>query len=129
MMNQETLEIIFKKTVMDSNGSHGFVEASHHRVPIYLISDINFDRMRIISPIKEYEQLSNDEVDRLLESNFHDALDARYAVSEGVVYAVYIHPLSTLTEAQVESAVEQVTSLVLTFGREYTSGVLTYRGK
>ena len=59
-------------------------------------------------------------------SNFHLALDARYAIAKGVLYAAYIHPLKELTEQQLQSAVIQVSTLRLTFGTTYTSGALTF---
>lgn len=66
---------------------------------------------------------------RVLEANFHSALDARYATSDGVLYAAFIHPLSPLTEAEVRSAVAQVASLVRSFGTTYSSGELAYGGE
>lgn len=66
---------------------------------------------------------------RVLEANFHSALDARYATSDGVLYAAFIHPLSPLTEAEVRSAVAQVASLVRSFGTTYSSGELVYGGE
>ncbi len=32
----------------------------------------------------------------MMIANFHTALDARYAISDGVIYAAFIHPLSSL---------------------------------
>jgi hypothetical protein len=64
-------------------------------------------------------------IDRAAEdSEFYD-----YAVSEGVLYSAYIHPLSELSESQLTSAIEQVANLAITFGYEYTSGTLEYGGK
>ena len=60
--------------------------------------------MRLISPvIADYEQAwSRLRLMLLLISNFHLALDARYAVSDGYLYAAFIHPLSrTLTPEQL----------------------------
>ena len=62
------------------------------------------------------------------EANFHTALDARYAFNKGILYAAYIHPLSTLTKAQLESALEQTATLAATFGKEYSSGSLIFKG-
>ena len=51
------------------------------------VSDREHDRMRIIAPIRRQSELSADQIVRILEANFHTALDARYATSEGVLYA------------------------------------------
>ena len=128
-MNQESLEKIIKGMALSSIGKNGVVEFSYSNVKMYLISDIKHDRMRIISPVAEYEKLNRENLDAALESNFHKSLDARYAVSDGVLYAAYIHPLSELSEQQIKSAVQQVANLASSFGKEYTSGFLTYGGK
>ena len=84
--------------------------------------------MRIVTPIIAVEELTPEQVARILEANFHTALDARYATSQGILYAAFIHPLEPLQEAQLASAVRQVANLARTFGSEYTSGELRYGG-
>jgi glycerol-3-phosphate O-acyltransferase len=127
-MNQETLEKIIKSMALSSIGENGVVEFSYSNVKMYLISDVKHDRMRIISPVAEYKKLTRQHLDAVLESNFHKSLDARYAVSDGVLYSAFIHPLSELSENQIKSAVQQVANLASTFGKEYASGFLTYGG-
>ncbi len=128
LMNQESLEKIVKGLADKSEGQRGVVEFNYNEVAMYLISDTTHDRMRIIAPVAEYATLTRQHLDALLESNFHDSLDARYAVSDGVLYSAYIHPLSELSESQIESAMLQVANLALSFDGDYTSGVLTYGG-
>ena len=127
-MNQKNMESIVKHMAKESSGSKGVVEFNYEGVKMVLISDVKHDRMRIIAPITNYSQLELKHLDAALDSNFHKALDARYAVSEGVLYSAYIHPLSSLTESQIESAVKQVANLALSFGTEYSSGFLTFGG-
>ncbi|MEE8126039.1 MAG: hypothetical protein V3T42_09525, partial [Nitrospirales bacterium] len=55
--------------------------------------------------------------------------DARYAVSQGILYSAFIHPLSTLDEGMLKSAMDQVANLALSFGSEYTSGSLVFGGQ
>lgn len=128
-MNQALMESIVKDMVSESTGENGVVEFKYGDVNMYLISDVKHNRMRLIAPIAEYKQLNADHIDAVLESNFHKALDARYAVSDGVLYSAYIHPLSELSRSQIKSAVVQVANLALSFGNEYTSGVLSFGGE
>ena len=128
-MNQETMESIIKGLATESKGEKGVVEFKYRNVRMILVSDIKHNRMRIISPIVEYKNMTQTHINSNLESKFHKALDARYAVSEGVLYSAYIHPLSELSESQLTSAIEQVANLAITFGYEYTSGTLEYGGK
>jgi hypothetical protein len=127
-MNQETLEKIIKSMALSSIGENGVVEFNYSNVKMYLISDIKHNRMRIISPVADYKKLTREHLDAALESNFHKSLDARYAVSDGVLYSAFIHPLSELSENQIKSAVQQVANLATSFGKDYTSGFLTYGG-
>jgi hypothetical protein len=88
--------------------------------------DERFDRMRIIAPIAEIEEVTDEVRDACLEANFHTALDARYATSDGVLYAAFIHPLASLDAELAESALHQVASLVETFGTTFSSGSLVF---
>jgi len=125
-MNQAAMENIVKQMALESAGEKGVVEFNYHQVKMYLISDTKHNRMRIIAPITEYDKLERTQIDLMLESNFHSSLDARYAVSKGILYSAYIHPLSALSQDQLESAVKQVANLALTFGNGYTSGTLEF---
>jgi hypothetical protein len=127
-MNQARLENIVKEMAEQSKGEGGVVEFRYQGMNMYLISDVNHDRMRVIMPVAEYSALTREQIDRPMEANFHTALDARYALSNDVLYAAYIHPLSDLSEAQIKSAVAQVFNLAATFGGDYSSGLLRYGG-
>lgn len=128
-MTQKRMESIVKGIATKSEGEKGRVSFYYQEVLIYLISDPVHNRMRLIAPIAKYADLERQHVDAAMISNFHLALDARYAVTKGVLYSAYLHPLKELTEAQIESAVKQVASLALTFGTQYSSGELTFGGK
>ena len=93
------------------------------------IYDTTFDRMRIISPIIETDKMTIAQQYSMLQANFHSALDARYAISEGVVYSAYVHPFSSLRDTDFESAIMQVAILGATFGTDYTSGALSFGGE
>lgn len=104
------------------------LQFTYRGVAMLLVVDENADRMRIVAPIMQSTELGRDELAVLMQANFHTALDARYAITDGVVYSVYIHPLSPLREAQVRSAVEQVASLVATFGSTFSSTDVVFGG-
>ena len=62
----------------------------------------------------------------MLVANFHAALDARYAVTDGTVVAVYVHPLASLQANELRSALRQVANLAANFGTSYSSGELGF---
>jgi len=90
------------------------------------LTDELHNRMRIISPIVEMADVSPEQLERCMEANFHSALDIRYAISDGAIWAAYIHPLRELSNEQVLSAISQVYSGVKTFGTHYSGGALSF---
>ena len=77
--------------------------------------------MRIFTFVTEASELEGEQVKSMLKANFHSALDAKYALSDGFVISVFTHPLKELTEGQAIDALKQVVMLAYTFGTTYTS--------
>ena len=126
-MTQQRLHEIIAATGSNVRVEGNMVAFQLGEVPLLCISDPNADRMRIISPVKRLEEASSQEILAAMQANFHTALDARYAISQGVIYAAFIHPLSPLTAEQVVSAIRQVASARETFGDSYSGGTLFFR--
>ncbi len=95
---------------------------------LIVVTDASAGRMRIITPIAEASALPPQALERLMQANFDTALDARYAIGQGVVWGAFVHPLDSLTTRDFASGVLQTKSLADTFGTTFTSGVLNYGG-
>jgi hypothetical protein len=93
-----------------------------------LVFDIDADRMRVLIPIEGTEDLSKDELLRLMQANFDSALDARYAIAQGKLWGAFIHPLSSLTDEEFLLGVGQTANVVASFGSSYSSGMFTFGG-
>ncbi|TFL18729.1 hypothetical protein [Jannaschia formosa] len=91
-------------------------------VPLLIVTDPLADRMRAMVPIRTAEGLTEADLRRMMQANFDSALDARYAVAEGRLWAVYIHPLSPLRDEQLISGIGQTVNVALTYGSLYSSG-------
>lgn len=102
------------------------IEFSYNGVPMACVSDATHDRMRVITPVANAAILGGTDLQILMIANFHTTLDARYAISKGVVYSTFLHPLSQLTTAELESALRQVSALARNFGSSYSSDELIY---
>ena len=76
--------------------------------PFIAIADSTHNRMRIMSPIIQSDKLSENLKTASLMANFHTALDVKYAISDDILWSVFIHPLKELSEKQVIDAVAQV---------------------
>lgn len=97
-------------------------------IPVIVITDPSADRMRAMVPIRSADEISREELLRLMQANFDSALDARYAVAKGRLWGVFIHPLSSLRRDQLLSALVQTINVARTYGDTYTSGALTFGG-
>jgi len=93
------------------------------------ITDSTNNRLRILSPIVEQKTLSHVELLKLMEANFHSALDARYAITDDLLWSVYVHPLKELQKDEILSAINQVYTAALTYGTTYNSSELTFPNK
>lgn len=122
----EELEDVLRNEADEIHGDDGAWELVIEHVTMACLTDTTFDRMRVIAPIVDEADLTDEQRRAVLEANFHTALDARYATSDGVLYAAFIHPLSPLTREQLRSALQQLVSLVDTFGTTYTGGTLVF---
>ena len=128
-MDNATLDEIFTTMSDTIQGESGRWQFNIKDVLFVCITDTNHNRMRIISPITESNNLREDEKTLLLLANFHTALDVKYAISDDVLWSVFIHPLKELTYAQVEDAVSQVYYAKITFGLSYSSTDLVFPKK
>lgn len=126
LMNLTKLEAILQQEADNIRFGNGQWQFVIDGVPMALLTSDEMDRMRIVSPIIESVQLTTEQRQKMLEANFHSALDGRYAISNGVVYATFIHPLSSLHSDDFRSALGQVSQLVKTFGTTYSSGRLSF---
>ena len=95
---------------------------------ILLISDPEADRMRVMIPVNEANALDAEELMRLMQANFDSALDARYAIANGVLWSTFLHRLSTLSEIDLLSGIGQTINTADTFGTSYSSGELVFGG-
>ncbi|SEL55380.1 hypothetical protein [Jannaschia helgolandensis] len=91
-------------------------------VPLLVVTDARADRMRAMVPIRSAEGLSGTDLMRMMQANFDSALDARYAIAEGRVWAVFIHPLSSLRRDQLISGLGQTVNLAVSYGSLFSSG-------
>ena len=95
---------------------------------VIFMFDLNADRMRLMSPVANVVQLDAEELLRLMQANFDSALDARYAIANGVLWSTFIHPLASLQPELFASCLGQTVNLVDTFGTSYSSGAFIFGG-
>lgn len=95
---------------------------------IQVITDPAAGRMRIVIPIVMETSLGPERIKRIMQANFDSALDARYALAQGVLWATFIHPLSSLSDEEFLSGLSQTLNLAATYGSTYSSGLFVFGG-
>ena len=100
----------------------GGLELTIADIPVLIVMNERANRMRAMVPIRSTEGIEADELLRLMQANFDAALDARYAIGQGRLWGVFIHPLAALEREQLLSALAQTVNLARSYGSLYTGG-------
>ena len=102
------------------------IELTIEDVPVLVIIDPVNDRMRAMVPIRSVSDMDEADFRRVLQANFDTALDARYAIAQGKLWGVFIHPLSPLERNELISGIGQSVNLALSYGTAYSSGAVGF---
>lgn len=84
---------------------------------IILMTIADEDRLRILAPIFALEQLDSEPalqhaiMRRLLQANFDQSADARYAIFDGIVFATLSSPRTVVGTADLDRFVTQIVNL------------------
>lgn len=127
-MTNKKMGVIFQKEALELEGNLGNWQMVYGERILLAITDENANRMRLFTPVLEEEKLGRGDMRKMLEANFHSALDAKYCLYNGFVISVFTHPLKELTEEQLIDAMRQVVTLAHTFGTTYASTGYVFGG-
>lgn len=127
-MSNQKLDVLIRRLDEQAKGRPGFWQFSVESRALLVVTDEKANRMRIMTPVTESDKVDQKTMMRLLQANFDTALDARYAVAQGKLWSVFIHPLQALTDSEFIEGVGQVVNLASSYGGSYSSGLLIFRG-
>ncbi len=127
-MDRPALVQTLANWVQKLQGNGGQWRFVYEDVQMFLVTDQAADRMRIVAPIADGTILNEGQLRVLMEANFDRALDARYALYEGSVWSVFVHPLAELSEAELLSAIRQVAALHASYGTTFSSMDIVFGG-
>ena len=116
-MTAERLAQIIMDIDPDAAITPSGIELTIEDIPVLVVMAPAADRMRAMVPIASVEDVTPEEMSRMMQANFDTALDARYAVAKDRVLGVFIHPLGALEREQFLSAIAQTVNLARTYGR------------
>jgi len=126
-MTTQAMGKLLDSYLTELEGQPGFWRGVRNEVPVFVFSDDEHDRMRIMSPIGVVEELESDLLHVLLQANYDRALDARYAMRGNELWSVVVHPLATLATDDLPAMFDQVTLLVKNTGSTFASTELVFR--
>ena len=126
-MTTTAMAKLLESYLTDLEGEKGFWRGNRGDVPVFVFSDDEHDRMRLMAPIGVVEELDPDLLHVLLQANYDRALDARYAMRNKELWAVVVHPLATLATDDLPSMFDQVVLLVKNTGTTFASTELVFR--
>jgi hypothetical protein len=127
-MNNDKMGKLIAEVGDSIQGNPGAWQFKFKQRFLLVITDEKNNRMRIISPIVEAEKLTEEYLKNCLIANYHTALDVKYAISDDLLWSVFIHPLKELSEEQFKDAIQQVYYAAITFGYTYSSTDLIFGG-
>jgi hypothetical protein len=93
---------------------------------LLLIVDKDHDRMRMMTPILKEDDLDEDDLWEVMEANFDRSLDARYAIGDGILWSLFLHPLTDLSRNLFLDGLDQVVTLANNFGGSYCSSDIIF---
>ena len=113
-MNNSDISLVLAKLFEPDDIKHDVEEAWQVKnTEIHLIVIVSADNswLRLLAPIataKEAQSL----LPQLLEDNFDQTLEVRYAINQDVLWGVFHHRLASLTLEDLESAIASLQGLV-----------------
>ena len=102
------------------------IEMTIEDVPVLIVADPVANRMRAMVPIRLAEEMTAEELVRVMQANFDTALDARYALANGRLWGVFIHPLTQLERDQLISGIAQTVNIANSYGTLYSGGAAQF---
>ena len=126
LSNAAVVRDVLEEVALDVGGGEGQFTARYRNTRILVYANERHGRMRIMTPVIAASDLSAEDLRVLLSANYGRALDARYAIGDGVVWALFIRPLGGLDRQTFLDGADQVVNLKRNFGTSYRSTELTF---
>jgi len=127
-MRNATLDGLLRRHLDPIEGGDGAWRGVLGAREVIVLTDEHHDRMRCMTLVAPLDDAPPALLRTLLEANFDRALDARYAIHGDGLWAVFLHPLSTLQPRDLEPALRQVVTLADNTGTTFASGGLVFGG-
>ena len=115
-----------QEIAVDVTGEEGQWTARYRGARILVFAVEKHGRMRIMAPITSTDSIGESEMRILLDANYARALDAKFAIQDGVVWSLFNRPLAGLDRETFIDGADQVVTLRKNYGTSYRSTDLTF---
>ena len=128
-MNNRRLKQLIESAGDVQDGQLGYWRFLYRGRVLVVVTDESANRMRIMTPVVGEPEMSSEDLQTVLAANFGRAMDAKYALSNEVLWSVFMHRLRELTDDQFLDGLDQVAQLADNYGTTYTSSNLVFDGE
>ena len=125
-LNTQSISQIIEDVSTPLETGDGCWKVEYHKRILFLIVDEIHDRVRIMTPIIKEEDLDEEDLWDVMEANFDRSLDARYAIGDGVLWSLFLHPLTDLSRNLFMDGLDQVVTLANNFGGSFCSSDIVF---
>ena len=115
-----------REVAHDLSGSEGRWTALYRDTRLLVFAVEGHGRMRVMAAIADADDLEPAELEVLLAANYGRALDAKFAIGEGVLWSLFNRPLAGLCRQELLNGIDQVVTLRRNYGTSYRSTELTF---
>jgi len=118
-MTAQKIASILREKDIDLKGKTGQWQFFHEGMQVFLLTDSDSNRVRMMTPLAKLDQLRQDpsfsEIDllqRMMRANYLATGDVRLCMNRHILWAAFLHPLDSLTERDLVGALGQLTETV-----------------
>jgi hypothetical protein len=104
---------------IDLQGKDGQWQFFHEGMQVFLLTDSNSNRVRIMTPLAKLDMLRQapdfNEIEllqKMMRANYLATGDVRLCMNRHILWAAFLHPLDSLTERDLVGALGQLTETV-----------------
>lgn len=126
VLNTQSISELIEEVSTLLETGEGCWKVEYEKRVLFLIVDEIHDRVRIMTPILKEEDLDEEDLWEVMEANFDRSLDARYAIGDGVLWSLFLHPLTDLSRTLFLGGLDQVVTLANNFGGSYCSSDIIF---
>lgn len=124
-MNSERLSALLEKVASVHERRDGFWNVDYLDRNLLIVNKPD-DLLRIMTPILPAEDVDVAILFQVLQANFERTRNARYSLHGDYLWATFGYTFQAMSEAEVVTAMDQVTLLADSFGSTFSASLMPF---